>query len=69
MLGPDVAIDSCTEMTLTLQQPLAANKRMAWLAADATTGGESPLAAVDCAREALSLGALDVRSFVVELKQ
>jgi len=56
-------------MTLTLQQPLAANKRMAWLAADATTGGESPLAAVDCAREALSLGALDVRSFVVELKQ
>ena len=69
LLGPDVAIDSCTEMTLTLQQPLAANKRMAWLAADATTGGESPLAAVDCAREALSLGALDVRSFVVELKQ
>jgi hypothetical protein len=39
-----------------------------WLAADGTTGGQTPVAAVDCATEALSVGALDIRTFLVTLQ-
>lgn len=67
VLGKAVSVESCTEMTLTLQQPLASNKRMTWLAADATTGGETP-AASDCCDCDLSVATLDIRSFVIKLK-
>jgi hypothetical protein len=33
LLGPSVSIDACTETTLTLQQPLAENRRMVCLRA------------------------------------
>ena len=68
-IGALLAVETCTEMTMTLQQPLAENKRMTWLATDGTTGGETPAAAKDCASEALQVDALDVRTFVVTLKK
>lgn len=67
LLGPGVSIASCTETTLTLQQPLASNKRIVWTAADGTTGGSTPPASADCATEALVVDALDIRTFVATL--
>eukprot|EP01051_Picozoa_sp_SAG22_P006675 SAG22_NODE_444_length_10453_cov_8.586343_6_plen_144_part_00 len=68
LLGSSVAIAACTETTVTLQQPLAENRRLVWLAADGTDGGQTPAAAVDCATEAIAVRALDIRTFVVKLK-
>ena len=67
LLSSGVAIGGCTEMTMTLQQSLSANKRMLWLATDGTTGGYTPAAATDCAKDDLVVGALDIRTFVVQL--
>ena len=62
-LLPGVSFSDCTEMTLTLQQKLAENKRMSWLALDGTTSGAAPAAVDDC-RAPVAVGALDIRSFV-----
>ena len=66
-LLPWASLDTCTETTLTLQQPLAQNRRLVWRANDGTTSGTTPVAVDDCT-VAIEVGPLDIRSFVVVLK-
>jgi hypothetical protein len=61
---------TCTETTLTLQQPLAENRRLVWRAHDGSLGGYSPdvQGDGDCLSSDLIVNALDIRSFVLDLK-
>lgn len=69
LLGAAAPITTCVETTLTLQQPLASNQRLQWLATDRTRGGVAPSPSIDCATQSLSVDALDIRTFVVQLKR
>lgn len=69
LLPAGVSVETCTETTLTLQQPLAENHRLTWIARDGVTSGTwTQHAASDCVTGSIVVGALDIRSFVLTLK-
>ena len=58
----------CTETTLTLQQPLVESRRLVWRAHGGSSGGHSPEVQGDCLSSDLTVDALDIRTFVLQLQ-